>query len=228
MTAPRFLADDVDRDVLVLDGAEGRHAATVRRLRPGERVDVGDGHGVVAECVVATVARDTVTLTVERRRTEPRPEPRLVVVQALAKDAEDAVTAMTEVGVDAFVPWAAARSVARWREDRWRAAAREAAKQSRRAWVPDVTPQASTADVAARLRQASLAVVLHESAGTPLPQPPETGEVVLVVGPEGGITDEELAAFGTPPYRLGATVLRSVTAGVAAASALLSRTGRWR
>ena len=85
MTAPRFLADDVSSNVLTLDGDEGRHAATVRRIQPGERVDAGDGRGAVAECVVTAVTGSTVTLEVLRHRVEPPPQPRLVVVQALAK-----------------------------------------------------------------------------------------------------------------------------------------------
>jgi 16S rRNA (uracil1498-N3)-methyltransferase len=239
VTAPLFLADSVDGDVLTLGGDEGRHAATVRRIQPGERVDVGDGRGIVAECVVTSVARDALTLRVHRRRVEPSPQPRLVVVQALAKGdrSEDAVEAMTEVGVDEIVPWAAARSVVRWegaRGDkalaRWRATAREAAKQSRRAWVLEVAPLATTADVAQRLRAASLAVVLHEAATAPLAAAtvPAEGDVVVVVGPEGGISEDELATFATTPYRLGRTVLRTSTAGVAAAASLLSRTDRWR
>lgn len=236
MTAPLFLAADVSADVLTLGGDEGRHAATVRRIKPGERIDVGDGRGHVAECVVSGVTATTVTLDVTARREVPPPSPRLVVVQALAKGdrGEDAVEAMTEVGVDEIVPWAAARCVTRWegaRGDRalqrWRATVREAAKQSRRAWLPVVRPLATTSEVARRLGDADLAVVLHEAATEPLPATIPNGEVVVVVGPEGGITDDELRAFATTPYRLGPHVLRTSTAGVVAAAALLSRTDRW-
>jgi 16S rRNA (uracil1498-N3)-methyltransferase len=238
VTAPLFLAADVSGDVLTLGGEEGRHAATVRRLRPGERIDVGDGAGTVAECVVSSVAGSTLTLDVTGRRTEPPPAPRLVVVQALAKGdrSDDAVEAMTEVGVDEFVPWQAARSVARWDAakalkgaDRWRAVARAAAKQSRRAWVPVVAPLATTSDVARRLTDAALAVVLHEESDRPLATAdvPNDGEIVVVVGPEGGLTDEEVSAFGGTPYRLGRNVLRTSTAGVAAAAVLLSRTAAY-
>jgi 16S rRNA (uracil1498-N3)-methyltransferase len=238
VTTPLFLADNLDGDVLTLGGDEGRHAATVRRIRPGERLDLGDGAGRVVECVVTAVEGATLTLRVTRRRAEPPPRPRLVVVQALAKNdrAEDAVEAMTEVGVDAFVPWAAHRSVVRWegaRGDkalaRWRATAREAAKQSRRAYVPEVAALATTREVAALLAAAALPVVLHEAADRPLATVavPDEGDVVLVVGPEGGIADDELAAFGVTPYRLGRSVLRTSTAGVAAAAILLARTPRY-
>ena len=221
-------------DHVLLDGPEGRHAAAVRRLRPGEELRLTDGAGQVAECMVEEVSRESLVVTVLRRRHEPAPQPRLVVVQALAKGGrdEDAVEAMTEVGVDGFVPWQASRSIARWKKDRWTAVAREAAKQSRRAWFPEVAPPASTEDVSRLLAQAARAVVLHESAdeafvGLDLPS---AGDVVLVVGPEGGVSDEELAAFsaaGARVCRLGATVLRTSTAGVAAAAVLCARSGRW-
>jgi 16S rRNA (uracil1498-N3)-methyltransferase len=146
---------------------------------------------------------------------------------------------LTEVGVDAIVPWAAARSVTVWRGDRierglrrWRTAAREAAKQSRRARFVEVLPLATTSEVASLLGEAALSVVLHESAEVPLASLgiPSVGDVVLVVGPEGGVAPSELAAFadaGAAVAHLGPTVLRTSTAGVVAASALLSRTPRW-
>jgi len=236
MTPPVFWSaalGDVG-DTVLLDGAEGHHASAVRRLRPGERLDLADGAGEVAECVVVEAGRDALTCRVVRRRCVPAPQPRLVVVQALAKGGrdEDAVEAMTEVGVDAFVPWEAARSVARWKRDRWTSVAREAGKQSRRAWFPQVSPPASTAHVRELLAGAALGVVLHEGAAEPLVSLllPAMGDVVLVVGPEGGITDEELEAFslaGAQTCRLGSTVLRTSTAGVAAAAVLNARSGRW-
>ncbi|GAA1883100.1 16S rRNA (uracil(1498)-N(3))-methyltransferase [Actinomadura bangladeshensis] len=243
MSPPVFLAeaDVLEQDVVVLDGPEGRHAAAVRRLRPGERVDLTDGAGLLAECVVTAADRASLTLEVGARHREPPPAPRLVVVQALPKGdrGELAVETMTEVGVDVIVPWAADRCVTRWRPERrdkalgrWRTTAREAAKQARRSRLPEVPDLASTDDVAARLGAASLALVLHEEAEAPLSavEPPADGDIVLVVGPEGGITGAELARFaaaGGRPTRLGPTVLRTSTAGVAAAGVLLAATGRW-
>jgi 16S rRNA (uracil1498-N3)-methyltransferase len=244
VSAPVFLAaaDRLTGDHVLLDGPEGRHAATVRRLRRGERVDLTDGAGLLAECVVAAVERDALRLDVVARHRQPAPEPRVVVVQALPKGdrGELAVELMTEVGVDEIVPWAAARCVTRWRPERrekslarWRATAREAAKQARRAWLPEVAEPATTDQVTARIGAATAGFVLHEAATTTLGalDPPVTGEVVVVVGPEGGLADAEIEAFTAAGGRaalLGPTVLRTSTAGVVAAAVLLSRTGRWQ
>jgi 16S rRNA (uracil1498-N3)-methyltransferase len=224
-----------------LEGSEGHHAAVVRRIRVGEALRLTDGAGAVVLAEVVALGKATLDLRVAETRTVAAPAPRLVVVQALTKGdrGELAVEVLTEVGADVVVPWAAARSVVRWTGERgekslrrWRATAREAAKQSRRAWFPEVTAMAATADVQDLLSGAATAVVLHESAegavGDMVPAP--DGDLVLVVGPEGGITEEELTAFrsaGASAVRLGDTVLRASTAGVVAAGALLSRTPRW-
>lgn len=243
MSAPVFLcpAERLGHERILLDGPEGRHAAAVRRLRPGERVDLTDGAGLLVECVVASAGRDSLELSATARHRTPSPAPRVVVVQALPKGdrGELAVETMTEVGVDVIVPWAAARCVTQWRPERrakalgrWRTTAQEAAKQARRAWLPEIRDLASTREAAALVAAADLAVVLHESASSPLSalDVPAAGEIVVVVGPEGGITAEELAGFssaGGVAAVLGPTVLRTSTAGVAAASVLLSRSGRW-
>jgi 16S rRNA (uracil1498-N3)-methyltransferase len=244
VTAPVFLADGADlrADTVTLTGAEGRHAATVRRIRPGERVDVADGAGLIAECVVTGAGPGSVTLQVRARREVPAPDPRIVVVQALPKGdrAELAVETMTEVGVDVIVPFAAMRCVARWPAGdrgakalaRWRSAAREAAKQARRARIPEVTGLASAAEVATWLRSAARGVVLEPGVEQALSRLdlPAHGDVVLVVGPEGGLSPAELTEFtaaGAVETRLGDSVLRASTAGAAAAAVLMARTGRW-
>jgi 16S rRNA (uracil1498-N3)-methyltransferase len=240
---PVFYADRaaLQRDVVLLSGAEGRHAAAARRLRPGERADVGDGAGLVAECVVTAHGPGGLELTVRARRDVPRPDPLITVVQAIPKGdrGELAVAELTEVGVDRIVPWAAARCVAVWRAERgarslakWRVTAREAAKQSRRAWIPEVTEAASSADVAQVIAKAACAIVLEPGAAESLSgvRPPGSGDLVLIVGPEGGIASDESAAFravGATACHLGPTVLRTSTAGTVAAAVLLSRTGRW-
>ncbi len=162
---------------VVLSGPEGRHAAVVRRLRAGERADLSDGAGTLASGVVASVGADTVTISVRSVHPVPPPAPSITVVQALAKGdrGELAVEMMTEVGVDAIVAWSASRSVARWEGTRgqrslgkWQAIAREAAKQSRRAWIPPVSGPAALADVAALVSGAACGVVLAADAAVPL------------------------------------------------------------
>ncbi|HEY6480364.1 MAG TPA: 16S rRNA (uracil(1498)-N(3))-methyltransferase [Streptosporangiaceae bacterium] len=228
-------------------GAEGRHATTVRRLRPGEHVDITDGAGTMASCVVTTARPGVLELAVTGRVLEPAPVPRLTVVQALPKGdrGELAIETMTEVGVDVLVPWAAERSVAVWRGDkaargaaRWRSTALAAAKQARRSWLPEVTEVASTAEVAARVAAIvsegqGLAVVLDPDAPQPLPAvagAPGLTDIVLLVGPEGGISPAEagvFAAAGAVGARLGPTVLRASSAGAIAAALVMTAAGRW-
>lgn len=228
-------------DQVRVEGDEAHHAVAVRRLRVGERVLLTDGSGTSAVGPVTSTGKRVFAVTVESVRTDEAAEPALVVVQAIPKGdrGELAVEVLTEIGVAAIVPWAASRSVAVWKGERaakslarWRATAREAAKQSRRTWLPEVAELATTDAVAALVAGADLAVVLHEEAGRPLAglEVPPTGRVVVVVGPEGGLSDEEVEAFaaaGAVAVRLGAEVLRTSTAGLAAAAALLSRTARW-
>ncbi len=238
-TPALFLLDPLPRgDVIVLEGDEGRHAARVKRIRHGETVLVGDGRGTLASCVAESVGADRLTARVGRRWVVPAPHPRVVVVQALPKGdrAELAVELLTELGADEIVPWSAARSVVHWSAERtakalarWQRVATEAAKQSRRPWVPVVAQPASTSEVAARAKGA---LVLHEGAVLALTGAvlPVGCDIILVVGPEGGITDDELAAFtaaGANPVRLGEPVLRTSTAGAAALAALSVRLGRW-
>jgi 16S rRNA (uracil1498-N3)-methyltransferase len=241
-TPPLFLVDALPGGTsFVLDGAEGHHAAVVRRLAAGAVLVLSDGAGGAADCVVTGPAPGGLRLAVTAVRRLDPPSPRFVLVQALAKGdrGELAVELAVELGVDLVVPWSAARSVTRWDGprgqkslERWRSTARAAAKQSRRAWVPSVGELASTRAVAGLIGAAAGALVLHEAAEAPLASVPlpGSGDLVLVVGPEGGLDDVELAAFtdaGATAVRLGDPVLRTSTAGAAALAALSSRTGRW-
>lgn len=241
MSAPLFLVDVLPASgTVTLDGPEGRHAAVVQRLRVGERLLVGDGHGSTASALVTAVGKAGLTAMIEDHWYVEPPAPRLVVAQGIPKGerAELAVQAMTEVGVDEIVPWAASRCVAVWRgergakaRDKWLATARESAKQARRPWLPVIADGAvSTAALADR--RADAVLILHEGAEAPLSSValPAHGEILVVVGPEGGIADVEidaLAAAGAVPVRLGANVLRTSTAGVAALAVLSTRLGRW-
>ena len=240
--APFFLVDDVPpAGPFLLTGPEGRHAATVRRLRSGEQLMLTDGRGAVATASVVDVGRGELSVQVGSIERIDRPAVQVTLVQAMPKGdrGELAVELATEAGVDDVVPWAAQRCVVRWSAERaangvekWRAAARAAAKQSRRPYVPPVAELASTADVVALIGR----VPPPWSCTTPPPprfprlELTELGDVVLIVGPEGGLTEEELTVFraaGAVPVRLGPQVLRTSTAGAVALGALGVLTGRW-
>jgi 16S rRNA (uracil1498-N3)-methyltransferase len=178
-------------------------------------------------------------------RRVPAPRPTVTVAQALVKGerGELAVELATEAGVDAVLPWRAARCVARWERgprgdkalQRWRATVTAAAKQSRRAWVPEVALPVDTAELARRCTGPGLALVLHADAEIALTELaaelPAAGEILLAVGPEGGVSDEELATLagaGAHPVRLGPQVLRASTAAAVALGALGVLAHRWR
>lgn len=227
-------------DEVSLAGEEARHAA-VRRIRDGEQVLLTDGAGRAVTAHVLHAQKTSLTARVAQVHDVERPRPELSVVQAIPKGerADLAVEALTEVGADRIVAWQAQRCVAVWRGERaerslgrWRTSAREAAKQARRVWWPEVSGPADLAAVVGLVAAADLAVVLHESARLPLAElsVPLSGSVVVVVGPEGGISESEVSALheaGAHVCRLGDTVLRTSTAGLAACSALLAQTTRW-
>lgn len=226
---------------VTVEGDEAHHAVAVRRLRVGEQVVLTDGRGCSVTGPVTSTGKRVFVVSVAAVVDDPEPAPSLTVVQALPKGerGERAVEVLTEVGVATIVPWAAARSVALWKGERatkglgrWRATAREAAKQARRTWHPVVTDLGDLDEVVVRVAAATVALLLHEDATSSLADidVPASGEILLVVGPEGGLTPEEIAALeaaGAVPVRLGSEVLRTSTAGVVAAAALLSRTPRW-
>lgn len=225
-----------------LDGPEGKHAATVRRMRSGELLLLADGQGGTARCEIVDTGRDQVELSVVEVWHVPRPRLRVRLAQALVKGdrGELAVELATEAGVDSVLPWRASRCVARWDDGprgakalaRWRNTAAQAAKQARRSWRPEVGEAVSTRGLAEVVSGAQAALVLHESAQTSLAsvELPEEGELVLIVGPEGGISAEELSALtgaGARTVRLGPAVLRASTAGAVALGALGALTDRW-
>ena len=227
-----FFIGDIDDGVRISDtvqllGAEAHHAAVVRRIGVGETVTITNGYGLGVIGPVVKIEREKVTVEVLDVEHSERLEPQITVVQALPKNdrAELAVDLMTEAGVTTIVPWEAIRSIGSWRGERgekgqvkWENAAREAAKQARRYWVPTIEPLATTLHVAKLLSEATLGVICHEKATEriALCPVPEQGHIVVVIGPEGGLTGGEVATFeatGAGTYLLGPTVLRTSTAG---------------
>ena len=228
-------------EVIELTGDEGRHAVSVKRTGVGEQIELVDGHGTRAVITVTGVSgKDQLVGVVDCVDNEPAPRPTVMVIQALPKAARSELTVdlLTQAGVDVIVPWQAGRSVANWgkKQDKglakWRAAARAAAKQSRRSRIPEITPVADQAAVAALIQAAPLALMLHEDATGKITNQPvaQADSVVLIIGPEGGISPAELDAFtaaGAHPVRLGPEVLRTASAGMVALAALGAVTDRW-
>ena len=227
--------------VIELTGDEGRHAVSVKRTSVGEQIELVDGHGTRAVITVTGVSgKDRLVGVVDCVASEPAPRPTVTVVQALPKAARSELTVdlLTQAGADVIVPWQAGRSVANWgkKQDKglakWRAAARAAAKQSRRSRIPEITPVGDQAAVAALIQAAPLALMLHEDATGKITDQPvaQVDSVVLIIGPEGGISPAELDAFtaaGAHPVRLGPEVLRTASAGMVALAALGAVTDRW-
>ena len=244
MSRALFYVDAVPEvgGLAVVDGDEGFHAATVRRIRPGEELDLSDGAGTLAHCVIEDAVKGRLTARVLSVTEVPATVPTVTVVQALPKSdrSELAIELATEAGADAFVAWQSERCVARWDGTakvekglrRWSAVARSAARQSRRPYVPSVSGPVSTAELVASIG-AGVTLVLHESAEVPLREvvSSSTEAVTLIVGPEGGITDGEVAALvaaGAVAVRLGPSVLRTSTAAAVALGALGVLTPRWQ
>ena len=241
--------------LFILDGAEARHAVTVKRLAVGEQVDIADGAGRRITGTVTEAAPAELTVECTSVSMEQRPDVRLVLVQALAKGDRDelAIETATELGIDAVIPWQSERSIVRWKGDRaakahgkWQSAVTAAAKQARRAWIPEVRPAVDTPALAKEVAGAGLAVILHEDAVTPLRQVlanwygkwseehqgagADATEILLIVGPEGGIGPREvtrLCSAGAVTALLGPHVLRSSTAGPAGVVVASDVLGRW-
>ena len=233
MSLPYFFTDDPAAGTLT--GAEAKHAH-VKRIEPGERIMLIDGQGSTALTRVTSVGAGRVDGVVERQEFVPQPTPRVTVVQAVPKGerAELAVDLAVQAGADAIVPWISHRTIARWpankqakQVEKWRAQALASAKQARRAWVPEVRDPVTTNQLSALLRDAGNALVLHEDATDSIRDVEFGEDVWLIVGPEGGIGDDELEILGARPVKLGPEVLRTASAAFAGLCAIGALTSRW-
>ena len=233
MSLPYFFTEDPAAGVLT--GKEAKHAH-VKRIAPGEHIMLIDGQGTTAVTRVTSVGAGRVDGVVEKQQFVPQPTPRVTVVQAVPKGerAELAVDLVVQAGADRIVPWISHRTIARWpankqakQVEKWRAQALASAKQARRAWVPEVRDPVTTNQLADLLRDAELALVLHEDATDSIRDVEFGEDVWLIVGPEGGIGDDELEVLGARPVRLGPEVLRTASAAFAALCAIGALTSRW-
>ena len=229
-------------EIVEVTGDEAHHAVVVRRTREGEAVVLTDGRGAQVTGEVVAVGKRAMKMRVDTLSRSAEPTPAIWVVQAVPKGerGERAVEVLTEIGVSRILPWAAERSVGQWRGERaekslakWRSTARESGKQARRTWAAEVVALIDTPELVGLVQEVDLALVLHEEGADSFADVavPSEGTILIIVGPEGGLTEGEVSALtevGAVPVRLGSEILRTSTAGVVASAAVLSRTRRWR
>lgn len=238
--------------LVTIGGPEARHAVTVSRVHVGESLLLGNGSGLVLSGTVETVqgaqapGGALLSLRVQTATLTPVASPGIRLVQALAKGDRDelAIQAATELGIDGIVPWLAGRSVSRWEgvkiakgRERWMTIVREASKQSIRPWLPGVAELTSTKQLAALagttrmlLLEPTATLRLTEVATALSADDGDTRDILLVVGPEGGLSPAEISTLegaGASAVRLGDTVLRTSTAGPAALAVLNVALQRW-
>lgn len=226
-------------DTVSLTQAEARHAVTVSRLKVGETIAISNGAGLTVSGSITVAEHTELSIEVAEAQHTPRSTPAVFLAQALAKADRDelAVQVATELGIDGVIPWSAARSISRWQgakvakgRDRWAAIVREASKQSLRTWLPDVLDLVTTKQLAAFASSTRMLVLEPTATETLSDLVVDDRDIVLVVGPEGGVADHELELLttaGASTVRLGSEVLRTSTAGPAALAVLNVKLGRW-
>lgn len=228
-------------NVLALTGPEAKHAVAVRRMRVGEAIQLTNKRGLRVKGAVESIAGNVLNVRVSFVEQEQPQAIELTLIQALAKGDRDelAIQAATELGISNVVPWEADRSISRWiglKEakgvERWQSIVSEAAKQSLSSWHPQIAQPVKGVQVAELISDFDLVLVLDPTStlGLGSQSMPNVGRIALVVGPEGGISDAELAALqsaGAVRVNLGSPILRTSTAGIAAVSAIHALTGQW-
>lgn len=236
-----FLVDKLESSQSIeVAGDEAHHAIKVLRIKLGEEILVSDGAGNWIRAVVENIEKKTFMAKVLERGFQEEKSPRLIVVQGLPKSdrVKDAIEILVESGVDLIIPWQADRSISKWQKDsldKWQSAAVAATKQSRRFRKPEIVDGLSLSQLLEIESENSAFLVMHESATTKLSEVVTSkfagmSEIIIVIGPEGGISDSELAVLegiGAHIVGLGPEVFRSAHAGGAALSAVSALIGRW-
>ena len=233
---PLFYLDDLS-DPLVIKGEDAHHALTVLRHKAGDHILISDGRGRWVEGEISEVSKKEFSVSIHSKGEERVPQPGITVIQALPKSdrVKECIELLVESGADQIIPWSAQRSISRWQSDspeKWSEAIRTAGKQSRRFTLPVLGEIHSTSDLVSKF-DTSHTYIFHEDASTPLTsslfqssQAPS--EIKIVIGPEGGISEEELTLFThVQRVKMGSPILRSAHAGIAAVSAVAALTQRW-
>ena len=212
------------------------HAIRVLRIKSGEFFNLSDGKGNWSHVEAKEVHKKHMTVEVLETGYQEALETHFTVIQAIPKGdrIKESIEMCTEGGADRIVLWKSARSIGKSEDkiEKLQITAREACKQSRRFRIPEVIGVAATHDVIDQIAQSDVAIVFHESATMKVSQlvAPGCKKVAIIIGPEGGLTDEEIdtfAAAGAKVALLGRPVLRSAHAGLAALSAVNTALSVW-
>jgi 16S rRNA (uracil1498-N3)-methyltransferase len=238
-----FTTPDLLTDTTVYQRGPDAHHLRVRRARQGDTIHVGDGRGRIAEAIIFTSTGAEVTATVREMKVVPPPATRLVVFQGLAKSGKVdwVVEKLVELGVDEIVVFSAGRSVPVWDDSkaktvrlRWERVAYAASKQSERAWLPVVSGPLTRDELFARVRSMPAVLVADPQAdlslGAVLTDLRNPSEIGIVVGPESGLSREEIGGLvdsGARPVSLGALILRTETAGLALSAVVMHHLQRF-
>ncbi len=225
-----FFVEDLNNPILINENAH--HANRVLRMSVGEQLLISNGFGDWARCQIKSVSKSEVALEILEKGSEPETPIKISVIQALPKSdrAKEAVELLTASGANEIYPWRSARSIGKDSE-KWEVAAIEAAKQSRRFNIPKVYPISDTTDLLQLFREFDQILVCHESATTAISEIVKPAKnTLIIIGPEGGLTEEELSLFttaGAKVIKLGRPILRSAHAGLAAVSAVSALMRVW-
>jgi 16S rRNA (uracil1498-N3)-methyltransferase len=225
-----FFVDDLTTPKL--DGENAHHADRVLRMKAGESLLVSDGAGKWAKCEITVITKKEVELKVIESGFEESASPKISVLQAIPKNdrARETVELLTAAGVSNIYPWQAQRAIGK-ESEKWGIAAIEASKQSRRFYIPKVSNKLDTNSALELFKDFDQVLICHESAELKISDAVKpAANTLIVIGPEGGITDEELSLFeyaGARVIKLGRPVLRSAHAGIAAISAVSALMQVW-
>ena len=222
----------------VLENEEAHHAIKVLRLNTGEVIKISDGVGNWVSGPIVEITKKELFISITERGEIQAAKPELVLAQAITKSDrnKEMLELAVEAGVDRIIPWQSERSISKWQSDseqKWQVGIKQSCKQARQVKLPQLMQVMSTSEVIKSIGEGGFGIVFHEEASTKFSEliiPNSQSSVYLVIGPEGGISEQELLSFqnnGSKVVRLGDTVLRSAHAGFAALSAVQTKLGRW-